>query len=93
MGWSFTTHKDRLLHVNLAPAVGRLSLSGRYGYVEMMKCLMINLFSFAGYLPVCQYSPFMVVSIEGGESRPVYGGLFTVGGYGEVCFFPAWVAT
>jgi hypothetical protein len=40
---------------------------------------------------VYPYSLFVVVSIEGGESRPVYEGLFTVGGYGEGYFFPTCV--
>jgi hypothetical protein len=37
---------------------------------------------------VYQSSPFMVVSTDGGESRPVYGGLCTVGGYSAGYFFP-----
>jgi hypothetical protein len=39
-------------------------------------------FSFVGYLPVNQYFPFMVISTAGGESGPVYRGLFTIEGYG-----------
>jgi hypothetical protein len=46
----------------------------------------VKLFYFAGYLPVYRYSPFMVISAAGGESRPVYGGLCMVGGYGEGYF-------
>jgi hypothetical protein len=34
----------------------------------------------------------MVVTLEGGELRVVYGGLFSVGGYDEGYFFPTWVA-
>jgi hypothetical protein len=30
---------------------------------------------------------------SGGELRPVYGGIFTVGGYDEAYLFPTWVAT
>jgi hypothetical protein len=46
----------------------------------------------AGYLQMHSYSLFMVCSTEGGEPRPVYGGLYTVGGYGEGYFYPTWVA-
>jgi hypothetical protein len=38
------------------------------------------------------YSPFMVTSAADGESRPIYGGLYMVGGYGEGYFFLIWVA-
>jgi hypothetical protein len=48
--------------------------------------------SLAGYLPVYWYSPFVVISTEGGASRPIFGGLFTVGGYNDGYFFPSWVA-
>jgi hypothetical protein len=51
-----------------------------------------NLIYIADYLPVYQYSPFVVVSTAGGASRPVYGGLCTTGSYGEEYFFPTWVA-
>jgi hypothetical protein len=36
---------------------------------------------------VYQYYLFIVVSTSFGESRPVYGGLFTVGGYDDGYFF------
>jgi hypothetical protein len=39
------------------------------------------------------YSPFVVTSSASGEPIPVYGGLYTVGGYGEEYFFPTWVTT
>jgi hypothetical protein len=32
----------------------------RFGYVEMIKCLMIKLFSYAGYPLVQYFAPFMV---------------------------------
>jgi hypothetical protein len=38
----------------------RLPLSGQCDYVEMIKCLMIKKFSFAGHLPVHLYSQFMI---------------------------------
>jgi hypothetical protein len=38
------------------------------------------------------YTPFMVTSAAGGASRPIYGDLYTIGGYGEGYFFPTWVA-
>jgi hypothetical protein len=38
------------------------------------------------------YSPFMVISKDGGGSRPIYGGLCRFGGHGEGYFFPPWVA-
>jgi hypothetical protein len=44
--------------------------------------------SLAGYLLVYQYSSFIVVSTEGGASRPVYRGMFTEGDYSEEYFFP-----
>lgn len=34
----------------------------------------------------------MVVSTAYGESRPLYGGLYTIGGYGERYFYQIWVA-
>jgi hypothetical protein len=40
---------------------------------------------------IYSYSPFVVCILEGAEPRPVYGGLYTVGGYGEGYFFPIWV--
>jgi hypothetical protein len=41
--------------------------------------------SFTGALP------FMVYSTTSGASRPIYGGLYTVGGCGEGYFFPTWM--
>ena len=38
-------------------------------------------------------SSFMVLSTTGGESRLVYGGVHTIGGYGEGYFYPTWVAS
>jgi hypothetical protein len=70
----------------------RLPLFGRYGYVEMIKCLMTNLLLYCRLSIGYQYSPFMVISTKGEKSRPVYGGMFTVGSYGERCFFLAWLA-
>jgi hypothetical protein len=49
-------------------------------------------FYFAGYLPIYQYTPFMVISTAGGGSIPIYGGLCTTGGYGEGYFFLTWIA-
>jgi hypothetical protein len=34
----------------------------------------------------------MVTSSTDGESRPIYEGLYTIGGYGEEYFFPTWMA-
>jgi hypothetical protein len=34
----------------------------------------------------------MVLSSEGGGPRPLYEGLYTIGGYGEGYFFPTWMA-
>jgi hypothetical protein len=39
-----------------------------------------------------KYSSFVVTSSEDAASRPIYGGLYMVGGYGEGYFFPTWVA-
>jgi hypothetical protein len=50
------------------------------------------LFSFAGYIQMYSYASFVVTSSAAGEQRPVYGGLYTTGGYGEGYFFPTWVA-
>ena len=38
------------------------------------------------------YSSFVVTSSAGGDPIPIYGGLYTVGGYGEEYFFPTWMA-
>jgi hypothetical protein len=43
-------------------------------------------------LMVYWYTPFMIVSLAGGASKPIYEGLYTVGDYGEGYFFPSWVA-
>jgi hypothetical protein len=37
------------------------------------------------------YAPFVVTSSEGGESRPIYGDLYMIGGYSEGYFFPTWM--
>jgi hypothetical protein len=42
---------------------------------------------YAGYLSVYWYALFMVVLFKRGESRPVYGSLYTFGGYGEGYFY------
>ncbi|KAF7072374.1 hypothetical protein CFC21_077516 [Triticum aestivum] len=47
----------------------------------------------AGYLQIYRDYSFMVLSTTRGESRPVYGGVYTIGGYGEGYFYPAWVTT
>jgi hypothetical protein len=39
-----------------------------------------------------RYALFVVTSSAVGEQRPVYGGLYTTGGYDEGYFFPTWVA-
>jgi hypothetical protein len=68
-----------------------LPLFGRYGYIKMIKCLtIINSFILQVIYRVSVLS-FMVISKEGGGSRPIYGGLCTVGGYGEGYSFPTWV--
>jgi hypothetical protein len=40
------------------------------------------------YLPVYQYTLFMVISTADGGSRPVYGGLCRTKDYSEGYFFP-----
>nr|XP_051223222.1 uncharacterized protein LOC127341416 [Lolium perenne] len=45
-----------------------------------------------GCLPVHQFAPFMVVAAAYGGPRPLYGGVYTVGGHGEGFYFPTWVA-
>jgi hypothetical protein len=45
-----------------------------------------------GYLPVHCYASFMDTSAASGASGPLYGGVFTIGGYGEGYFLPTWVA-
>jgi hypothetical protein len=44
--------------------------------------------SHAGYLPVQNFAPFMVFCTMYGEPRPVYGGVYMVGGHGERYFYP-----
>jgi hypothetical protein len=69
----------------------RLLLFGRFGYVEMIKCLMIKLFHLTGYLQSYQYSLFVVTASAIGGSRPIYGGLCAFRSYGEGYFFPTWM--
>jgi hypothetical protein len=33
-----------------------------------------------------RYSPFVICTAKGREPRPIYGGLYTVGGYNEGLF-------
>jgi hypothetical protein len=71
----------------------RLLLYGCYGYVEMIKCLTTKtLLFYRLYLPVYTYTLFMVVSMDGGGSIPIYRGLCMIGGYSEGYFFAIWVA-
>jgi hypothetical protein len=39
-----------------------------------------------------KYSPFVVTTSADGASRPIYGGLYKVGGYDEGYFFSTWMA-
>jgi hypothetical protein len=39
-----------------------------------------------------EFAPFMAVSTTCGESRPVYGDVYTVGEHGEGYFYSTWVA-
>jgi hypothetical protein len=39
-----------------------------------------------------QYASFVITSSAVGESLPIYGDLYTIGGYGEEYFFSTWVA-
>nr|XP_045089534.1 uncharacterized protein LOC123497248 [Aegilops tauschii subsp. strangulata] len=55
--------------------------------------LQKRLSSWKGSLQMYRDSSFMVLSTTRGESRPVYGDVYTIGGYGEGYFYPAWVAT
>jgi hypothetical protein len=84
MGW--------ILGLNYLLGWGRLPLFGRYGCVKMITCLMIKqLFSYAVYLPVQWFAPFMVVSSAYGELRPLYGGVYMVEGHGEGVYYPIWM--
>jgi hypothetical protein len=38
-----------------------------------------------------RYSPSVVFTAKSGESRPLYGGVYMVGGYTEGYFFPTYV--
>jgi hypothetical protein len=38
------------------------------------------------------YAPFVVTSSVDGESRLIYGGVYTIGGYGEGYFLLTWIA-
>ncbi|KAM0914843.1 hypothetical protein ACQ4PT_011262 [Festuca glaucescens] len=42
----------------------------------------------ASHIPMHSYSTFMVASSASGTPRPLYGGVYTIGGYGEGYFFP-----
>jgi hypothetical protein len=50
----------------------RLPLFGRYWYVEMTRFQRLKFFSYAGYVPVHNFAPFMVVSSACEEPQPVY---------------------
>jgi hypothetical protein len=39
-----------------------------------------------------EFSPFMVAASAYGRSRPLYGDVYTGGGYGEEVYYPIWVA-
>jgi hypothetical protein len=39
-----------------------------------------------------RYASFVVYVAEDGESRPLYGGLYTLGEHGDGYFFPTWMA-
>jgi hypothetical protein len=51
----------------------------------------ITCVTLAGYLQMYRYFSFVVTSSADGESRHVYGDLYTIGGYSERYFFPIWV--
>jgi hypothetical protein len=52
-----------------------LPLFGRFGYVEMIRCLTIKkCFSYAGHISVQFFAPFMVTSAPYGGSGPLYDG-------------------
>jgi hypothetical protein len=38
------------------------------------------------------FAPFMVIASAFGGSRPLYGGVYTAGGYEEKVYYPTWVA-
>jgi hypothetical protein len=69
----------------------RFPLFGCFGYVKMIKCLILKLFSYAGYLPVQYFAPLMVVSSVYGEPRSIDGCVYTVEGHGERVYYPTWV--
>jgi hypothetical protein len=50
----------------------RLPLFGRYDYVEMIKCSTTKTLSICRLCTGYQYSPFMVISKEGGGSSPIF---------------------
>jgi hypothetical protein len=58
----------------------------------MTRFLMIIFFSYAGYLPVHHFGPFMVISSAHRESQPLYEGVYVVRGYGERLYYLTWVA-
>nr|XP_051191361.1 flocculation protein FLO11-like [Lolium perenne] len=41
-----------------------------------------------GHLQVYSFAPFMVVASASGGPRPLYGGVYTVGGNGQVFYYP-----
>nr|XP_051177523.1 uncharacterized protein LOC127292205 [Lolium perenne] len=46
----------------------------------------------SGNLPVYGLAPFMVVASAIGGPRPLYGGVYTVGEFGQGVYYPTWVA-
>ncbi|XP_051208138.1 uncharacterized protein [Lolium perenne] len=76
-----------------APQVGGSSTEKHTGCTRAVKLEQsVEAIQVTGHLQMYMYSPFVVTSSASGEPRPVYGGLYTVGGYGEGYFFPTWVA-
>jgi hypothetical protein len=54
--------------------------------------LTMRFLSYTGHLLVYIFASFMVVFTTCGESRPVHGGVYIVGGHSEEYFYTMWMA-
>jgi hypothetical protein len=74
----------------------RLLLFGRYGYVEIIKCLMTKTLLFCRLstgTPILSVYGRLFRGWRGGGSQPIYKGLCMFGGYDDgYFFFSIWVA-
>jgi hypothetical protein len=76
---------------NIVPAFGSIDVARQT--VAPPKIFSPTIIFFFGKFLLLQhrYSPFVVSAAESGEPRPLYRGMYMVGGYGQEYFFLTWV--